>query len=346
MPRFEPFAGLRYDPSVPLGDVIAPPYDVVSERERVTLASRHGANAIHVELPADDPAEGLDRYHSAARLLREWTREGLLRRDTVPSFYAYRMTEPGGIPTTGVIGALECRPDRGDVLPHEQTMRKDMTDRLELLRAARVNTSPIWGLSLTEGLSKTFEPAGPPHAAASDGAGVLHELWVVADAATIEAVSESVAASPVVIADGHHRYETALAYRAEQRATNGDEPGDYDYVMALVVELSEQQLSVGAIHRVVEGVSDDVDLVEVFGKWFDCTDVGATDRDKALTMAQRHELGLATRKKMWRLAPRQAAFDEAGSDLDSSLVELALDGTGAEVRYSHDPQEAVAQLSA
>ncbi|MHB8594640.1 MAG: DUF1015 family protein, partial [Acidimicrobiales bacterium] len=129
MPRFEPFAGLRYDPTVPLDAVISPPYDVVGPEERAELAGRHRVNAIHVELPAEDPANGLDRYEHAARLLEAWIEEGLVLRDAAPVFYAYRMTVPGGGTTAGVIGALACEPVGGEILPHEQTIPKNRSDR-------------------------------------------------------------------------------------------------------------------------------------------------------------------------------------------------------------------------
>ena len=91
-----------------------------------------------------------------------------------PAFYAYRMTVPGGGSTTGVIGALACEPPGGDILPHEQTIPKDKSDRLDLLRACRANLSPIWGLSLSRGLAAAYEPEGPPRAEAVDDDGVTH----------------------------------------------------------------------------------------------------------------------------------------------------------------------------
>ena len=107
MPRFEPFAGLRYDASrVDLSMVIAPPYDVIGADERARLASRHSANAVRIELPEPDHRAGLDRYAHAAAQLERWQEEGILARDPGPSFYAYRMTAPGGHATNGVIGAL------------------------------------------------------------------------------------------------------------------------------------------------------------------------------------------------------------------------------------------------
>jgi uncharacterized protein (DUF1015 family) len=146
-----------------------------------------------------------------------------------------------------------------------------------LLRSTCANLSPIWGLSLSGGLSKTFEPTTPATSEAFDDDGVLHQLWVVSDEAQIKEISESVASSPVVIADGHHRYETAQAYRREMRAMNADAPGDYDYVMALIVELSDEQLCVGAIHRTVAGLPPDFDFLKVFDKYFEIIRAGFND---------------------------------------------------------------------
>ena len=293
-PRFEPFAGLRYDHSIPLEKVIAPPYDIVGAEERAVLAGRHLANAIHVELPVDDPRTGLDRYQSAAQYLARWAQEGVVQRDGRPAFYAYRMTEPSGRSSTGVIGALGCDPGGSDILPHEQTMPKDTTDRLDLLRACHANLSPIWGLSLTAGLSKLFEPSGPPAAEATDDDGVGHALWVLDDPAVIEAMSAAVAESPVVIADGHHRYQTALTYQSERRAAGGAVAGDYDAVMALVVELSEEQLSVGPIHRTLSGIPAGLDLAETFGQWFDTVHVGPAEESLVDAVADSEALALVT----------------------------------------------------
>ena len=172
-------------------------------------------------------------------------------------FYVYRMTfqiEDGSSrSTTGVLGALALDPEhRGDVLPHEQTTPKDKHDRLSLLRAARTNFSPIWGLAVGSGLSAACEAAidtaGAPWAA-TDSDGVLHERWTVIDAAATQAISDAVAAGPVLVADGHHRYDTACTYFAEQPGATGA-----GSVLALVVELVEDQLAVQGIHRLLTGV--------------------------------------------------------------------------------------------
>jgi uncharacterized protein (DUF1015 family) len=347
MPRFRPFAGLRYDPSVPLDKVIAPPYDVVGPDERAELAARHRANAIRVELPVPDVRAGLDKYKSAAHIFTTWREEGLLVPDVWAAFYAYRMTVPGGATTTGVIGALECEPPGGDILPHEQTIPKDKSDRLDLLRACRANLSPIWGLSLARGLAPAYEPDGPPRAQAVDDDGVTHALWVLDAPGVMEEIMRAVDGAPVVIADGHHRYETALAYQAERRAATGGAPGDYDLVMALVVELSEGQLSVGPIHRTISGVPPGVDLAELFGRWFDIVHAGPADDQVVEAVAESGALALVTDRGVWLLTPREQAYAEAGSDLDSSLVALALDALpDVVVTYVHDWRAATSAVMA
>ncbi len=347
MPHFRPFEGLRYDRSLPLDKVIAPPYDVVGPEERAVLAARHRANAIHVELPVQDPRTGLDKYRSAAQILASWRQDGVLVPEGRAAFYAYRMTDPGGGSTTGVIGALECEPVGGDILPHEQTIPKDKSDRLDLLRACRANLSPIWGLSLSRGLAAAYEPEGPPQAEALDDDGVHHALWVLDAPGAVEEIVRAVEAAPVVIADGHHRYETALTYQAERRAARGGAPGPYDLVMALVVELSEGQLTVGPIHRTITGVPPDLDVAEWFGRWFDTVTAGPADQQLVESVAQSGALALVTRHGVWLLTPREQTYAEAGSDLDSSLVALATDAMAdASVAYVHDWRAAVSEVSA
>lgn len=342
MPRFEPFSGLRYDRSVDLDSVIAPPYDVVSPQQRAELAARNGANAIHVELPTEDPVTGLDRYAHAASLLRAWRDKGTVRADDRPAFYAYRMTTPAGERTSGVIGALGCEGPGGEVLPHEQTIPKDKSDRLDLLRATRANLSPIWGLSLTDGLSRLYEQLLPPHARAVDDDGIVHELWVVDDEALIDAIRTSVASAPIVIADGHHRYETALAYQQERRAARDGLGGAFDFVMALVVELAPGQLTVRPIHRTISGVPDGFDLLGAFGQFFEMVHAGPADDQLVAATAEAPALALVTDGQLWLLTGMQSAYEQADSDLDSSVVALvAASIPGVEVAYHHDWHQAI-----
>jgi uncharacterized protein (DUF1015 family) len=341
--RFDAFRGARYDGAkVQLERVIAPPYDVVSPAERDVLARRSALNAIHLELPEPDAATGRDRYLAAGDMLESWLRERVLVRDPEPALYPYRMTAPDGTATTGVVGALEIAPD---VLPHEETMPKPKSDRLDLLRATRTNLSPIWGLSLTPGLTETFAPEGPPAEDAVDNDGVRHQLWVLDDPGAVSKVRDAVGASPVVIADGHHRYETARTYRAEVRAANGDRPGDHDFVMALMVELAESQLHVRAIHRMVEGLPAGTEPVGLLGSYFDVERAGDAREDVVGPLEGAGTLVVLTPEAAWTLAVRRGAFDEAGTDLEAGLVDLALRAVpDASVTYSASWQEALGEV--
>src|SRR5258708_5880286 len=218
MPRFEPFRGLRYRPKhAPITQVIAPPYDVISSTERVHLASRHQANAVLVELPEADLAGGRGRYAVATDLFARWQSEGIIGAEPETSLYPYRMTDTSGRATTGVIGALGLAEPgaESDILPHEQTLPKPKSDRLDLLRATRANLSPIWGLSMAAGVTATFDPTDDdPVADVYDDDGVRHQLWVLNDADTMAAVGAALSSAPVVLAAGHHRYETARTYHA------------------------------------------------------------------------------------------------------------------------------------
>jgi uncharacterized protein (DUF1015 family) len=344
MPRFAPFAGLRYDPArVEPGKVIAPPYDVVGPAERAALVARHSANAILVELPEPDPRSGGDRYAAAAARLAAWRSDGILVRDPSPSFYPYAMTAPDGSVTLGVLGELGLEPGSiDDVLPHEETLAKARSDRLELLEATRVNLSPIWGLSLASGLTGLLVSDRPPLAAAVDDDGVRHELWRVDDPAALDAVATRVGSAPVVVADGHHRLATALTYRG---GTGDGTPGA-DGILALVVELSPDSLTVGPIHRVLAGLPDGLDLVDAFTSWFDVARAGdCTDRTAA-ALGESSAFALVTPGGCWLLSPRDGTPEAAGSDLTPSMVAMVLaELPDHELTFAHHWTEAVAVVA-
>jgi len=349
VPLLEPFKGLRYDPSaVSFDQVIAPPYDVIGPAERSRLASRSRANAVHVELPQPDLQGGLDRYEVAARLLRSWRADGVIRQDPTPCLYPYRMTLPDGRSSVGVIGALDLGEpgEETDILPHEETLPKPRSDRLDLLRATHANLSPIWGLSLTESMTQTIPTMGPAAVDAFDDDGVRHELWVVDDPTAISDISAAVGASPLVIADGHHRYETARNYQRERREQGGNAAGEYDQIMTLVVELSEDQLMVGPIHRTIGDLPERTDLLAAFAKWFDVVRAGPYSDHLAEALGESSSLALLTTEDAWLLTPRPEAYKEADSDLDSSVVSLVLKALPEHTdSHRHSWQEAVESLT-
>jgi uncharacterized protein (DUF1015 family) len=335
VPRFEPFRGVRYDSDrVDLADVTAPPYDVIDEEGRRALAERHPDNVVAIDLPVAGPTDDPDPdpYRGAQRQLAAWLNEGVLRRDE-RSFYVYRMTHDGPRGThhtTGVLGALELsRPGEGGILPHEHTTPKAKSDRLSLLRATQANLSAVWGLSPAPGLSKLLDLDQPPVAAwTNDGIG--HTLWVVQDPHLTTAIAEAVGAHPVVIADGHHRYETSLAYRDEQRAQHPGQTPGAEATLAYVVELVDDELDVQPIHRLVRGLPEGFDVVGAMHPFFEVAELDPdgddpvrTDPDPTPRLAARGALGLVTRQGVWSLTPRPERF--AGiRDLDTSRLDLAL----------------------
>ncbi len=320
VPRFEPFPGLRYRDDVDLDAVTAPPYDVISPAARSELAGRTAYNVVHVDLP--DEAEGPDRYTRAAERLAQWEGEGVLVRDAEPRLYVYRMgyRDRDGRPrqTTGVLGALGLVPPADGVLPHERTTPKAKTDRLELLRATATNLSPIWGLSLAEGLAELCEPTGPPLGRATDEDGVHHRFWPVTSPALIEALAERVASAPVVIADGHHRWETSITYRDEVG------PGPADLTLALVVELAPDQLDVRPIHRLLRGLPSDLDLLDALSSWFEVLETQPPDPSLPARAEEAGALGLALPGgRAALLRPLVGAFPDDTPDLDSSRLDVA-----------------------
>src|SRR5688572_22792973 len=180
VPDFSPFPGLRYrlEPGVSLGDLTAPPYDVIDAEARARLEASHPHNAIRLILPRS--GEAGDGYQQAAAIFERWQAEGVLVADE-PRFYVYRIAH-GGRTMLGVVGALELsKPGEGAVLPHERTMPKPKGDRLSLIQAVRANLDPVWCLSLAPGLTDLLGPAGTPAASCADGEGAVHCLFPVED---------------------------------------------------------------------------------------------------------------------------------------------------------------------
>ncbi len=357
MPEFRPFRGIRYRTD-DLDAVTAPPYDVIDPAERDALAARSHHNSVRLILPGDG-----DGYEQAAAMLRDWDQEGVLARDEQPAFYSYRMTftDDRGAPrqSVGVLGGLVMprASGEGDVLPHERTMPKAKSDRLALLRATRVNLDPIWGLTPVTGLAAIAARA-IPLASTVDDDGVRHELGSITDPADIELVRTIVADEPVVLADGHHRFETAIAYREERRAAGITEAGD-DAVMCLVVELAEEHLWVQPIHRVLRNVASSTGLRLALARKFRIVDA-APNTPEALatlvaTIRDQGGVGLVDSEGLARLVADADDLARVRADLEPVLAEVpsawfdavAEDALGdAEITYRHDATAIAAMVAA
>jgi uncharacterized protein (DUF1015 family) len=320
VPDFLPFRGLRYRHD-DLAAVTAPPYDVIDPDERAVLMARSPHNAVRLLLPDGD-------YDGAAAELETWQTDGTLERDPEPAFYGYRMefTDDRGERrrTDGVIGALTLpvRAGEGDVLPHERTMPKAKSDRLSLLRATRANLDPIWGLTPAAGLPVAD---GDPVAVTTDDLGVRHSLTPITDPDRIAEIRRVVGSAPLVLADGHHRFETAIAYRDERTAA-GVATEDDGRVMCLVVELAENQLWVQPIHRLLDGVGDPAALRTKLSDGFSVEDLGpaSPERVEELEGRLRDEggIGLVDATGLALLTPRADAREAASRDLPDALRDV------------------------
>jgi len=263
-----PFCGLRYnlqqitDPST----VVTPPYDVISPEERSIYYHISPYNIIRLEFGEERPEDspGNNKYTRAAAALNDWQRSGVLIREKRPAFYIIEHRFPyhdADRSRWGLIARVRLEEfDGGHIHPHEKTNKEPAVDRLHLLRACHANISPVMGLVRTEQgeMAGILRETGnrPPDMSAADNYGVRYNLWTADDEKVIDRVAALLAVRDICIADGHHRYETALRYRKERQADNptqnGDEP--YNFVMMSLMDSQDPGLVMLPTHRLVHGV--------------------------------------------------------------------------------------------
>ena len=280
VPRVSPFTGLLFDTARvgPLHLVTSPPYDTIAEDQQRVLHALSPYNVVRLILGRDEPAdhETNNKYTRASDLLRSWREEGALVT-TGPAWFPYEMTfryQGRQRRVRGFICEVELEPWGGSIRPHERTMPAPIEDRLALLRTVRANLSPVYALSrgphpnlaaLLDGATRS-----DPAAKVTDQAGVEHRMWVSTDGSEIPSWLES---DELLIADGHHRYTVALAFRDELRAQHG--PGPWDRMMMLIVDAGTEDPPVLPIHRaLMSGEPPDEgrpvrDLVEVLSELHD-----------------------------------------------------------------------------
>lgn len=267
-----PFRAWRYD-AARVGDlaaVTAPPYDVISERERQRLLVANPFNVVRLTLPVDEKAPG-DRYAVAALRLEQWRRSGVLVADQEPALYVYEQAigEPEHV-QRGLVGALDLVPfDAGVVWPHENTMAGPVADRLALMEATGADLEPI--LLVHDGGDRTAEVvsgigAGPTLLEVSTDDGVRHRIWPVRDSAVLTAIADDLAERRAVIADGHHRYTTYLQRQQRQHAA-GRGAGPWDQGLVMLLDSTRFGPQVHPIHRVVGGLRLDEAVRRAAGTW-------------------------------------------------------------------------------
>ncbi len=382
MARIVPFRALRFDPSrLPeTAKVIAPPYDVISPDERAVLEARHARNIVHLDLPR---GEGDAKYEHARELLDTWMAEGSLREDPQPALYRYEQVfsfDSGSGPRTytrkGFFALIELSPFSARVvLPHEHTLSGPKVDRFKLIKTTEAHFSQIFTLYRdSQGLAEAaLEGAttGAPDVDATTPDGCRHRLWVVTDADTIATVARALAPKQVMIADGHHRYETMVAIRDALRPA-GAAPGtsQADFGPMFFARAEDPGLLVLPTHRMVHGLSDKAldGLAERCQPWFvvdqgDEHDAGTIaerlrrEGEAAVTFAVRRP---KQERTTWLRLRKDADLARLGPPtlgrLDVSVLHgLILDpilGIGAEamakqqnLTYSHDLRETLARVA-
>jgi uncharacterized protein (DUF1015 family) len=260
MADVQPLRTLRYEPSAvgSLEAVIAPPYDVVDDRQRAQLAARSPFNVVEIDLPR---ANGDDPYRHAQETLETWRQQGVLVREQEPVLWALeqRYGDPDGGARTrrGFFARVRVEEyGAGRIRPHERTHPGPKEDRLRLTRATRANLSPIFSLfpdpegAATQALERAT--GGRAFAAARDVDGTENTLWRIGDGELIAELQSALADAELLIADGHHRYETARVYAEE---VGGE--GEHSYVLMFLCSLSDPGLTVFPTHRLLSGLGDE-----------------------------------------------------------------------------------------
>lgn len=271
MAHIEPFPALRYDPArVALPDVVTQPYDKISPAMQDGYYAASPYNLVRIILGKRNATDSPDDnpYTRAATSFREWRRDGVFLQDAQPSLYRYTQTfSPPGreiqMERRGFIALGKIEDYSANVVfRHEQTLAKPKADRLDLLRATRAHFGQIFMLysDPSAAVENALTTSDPPTSEVTDEYGVVHRLWRVADPGVIEAVRSGMKDKKLIIADGHHRYETALTYRNERRIELGHaaqgKPAPYDFVMMTFVNMESPGLAILPTHRVVHGLQN------------------------------------------------------------------------------------------
>ncbi len=264
---FRPLKGWRYNPGqINFSEVIAPPYDVIYPAEQETLYKRSPYNCVRLVLNKIEPSDTdqNNRYTRAKQFFADWQKSGHLIQEETPAFYVYRQTYQDPVTgrkldRTAVLGRLRLEPfDKGIVVPHEKTLSQARADQRRLLETAQVSFSPVFGLY--DDPKKEMESAvekiksGKPALDAVDDQKVAHTVWPVTDPQTLEKIQEIISRKNIYIADGHHRYQTALEYSQDVRKQKNVPEGEdlpSDFVLIALVEFHDPGLILMPTHRIL-----------------------------------------------------------------------------------------------
>lgn len=299
MAKVVPFKGLRYntDKFGDLNAVCAPPYDITSADEQRALYDKSEYNIVRIDngMDFDGDSDKDNRYTRGGESLKKWIDEQVLIKEDEPAFYIYEQifSLNDGKPAhslKGIISLVELAEfSENVILPHEDTISKAKDDRLKLMRATGANTSPIYSLYLDEEetIARLIEAnsEGEADISFTTEENVKQNIWVVKDKDVVERISKLFENKRLYIADGHHRYETALNYRKERHEAEGTEVGtcSYDYIMMMLVSASSSGLFVFPTHRLVRNIErfDETMLVGFLTEEFSAAKIHFTEGDYA-----------------------------------------------------------------
>jgi len=347
MAEIEPFRGIRYSKEAveDFSKVIAPPYDVISPQQREELFAKNPFNAVRIELPE---GEGKQRYQNANEIYSKWLRDKVLIRDDEPSIYPYYQDfefEGQRYTRKGFIANLKVEDfDKRIVLPHEQTFRKHKEDRLALTVACNSNLSQIFCVypdasgEVEEDVDKNI---GEPLVDVIFEEGIRNTLWKISDPKIIERVKSRLADKSILIADGHHRYETSISFRDLKRRETGENSGQmpWDYVMTYLSRGEGQGLIINPTHRIARKVGDN--LIDNLREDFEVERI-ALERSLDLGPDQ---ISVVTKdpERTFRLTPktkREKDYENlAVITLHSQVFRALVEEDKAGVRYSKFPEE-------
>jgi uncharacterized protein (DUF1015 family) len=369
MADIRPFRGIRYslDKVKDLDKVITQPYDKVTPELKQDYLARHEDNFVRLILP-----DGADRYKASGELCSKWLADGVLERDDKPALYVYHQEfSVGDLHATrkGFICVFRVDEfEKGTVLPHERTLSKAKADRLDLTRASRKDFEQIFMLysDPERSVDALLRPSAEPDIKGTDDFGVVHRVWTMTDKGKISAVQEKMKDMVLLIADGHHRYETALTFRQETEAKNPGLSPDaaLRFKTAAFVNVADPGLVIFPTHRLVRNLDADWDRkLEAFGECFDMTEVADAEAEAKLKAAGSHAFVLHTGKdRSWLMTLKDRSsldrYVEAGhsknyKDLDvsilhsviiESLLGISKERIEDHIKYERDAGKAMARV--
>jgi uncharacterized protein (DUF1015 family) len=345
-----PFKGVLYNQELihNLDDVIAPPYDVISPQEQEAFYTKHPNNVIRLILgkPEPDDAGVSSIHHRAAAYFEQWMKDRILIQDSQAAFYLTTVDfsiSGQNVTRYGIIGTVRLEPfEKGIVLPHERTFSKVKSERLQLMKACHANFSPIFGLypdgnGVLGRLKKTAE-SRRPDLAMTDHKGLLHKLWRITDPQAQHHIVTSLKDQSIYIADGHHRYETALNYRswAAQHVNHFHADHPANFVMMSLSSLKDPGMVIFPAHRLLKAVSseDASAMLEKAAQYFSIREFGiGQDPDQAFAAleaamtanASRNAIGvyIKNRSALRMLVLKEGVMEALfGQDLEAPLRDL------------------------